>query len=149
MGRKKTTVSERLKKITFDHKKIESMASLGMTDNQIASILGVDERTIANWKKDEVFISSLKKGKEIADSKVIESLYRRATGYTHRAVKIFLPAGSREPVYAEYEEHYPPDPVSMIFWLKNRQKEHWKDRQEIDHSGTLTQKTLVILDDNG
>ena len=27
---------------------------------------------------------------------------------------------------------YPPDPTSMIFWLKNRQPLVWRDKKEID-----------------
>ena len=29
-------------------------------------------------------------------------------------------------------KEYPPDPTSMIFWLKNRQPEKWRDRVEYE-----------------
>jgi hypothetical protein len=29
----------------------------------------------------------------------------------------------------------PPDPTSMIFWLKNRRPESWRDKTEVEHSG--------------
>jgi hypothetical protein len=60
------------------------------------------------------------------------SLYKRATGYSFESVKIFLPAGSRKPVIVPYVEHVPPDPASMIFWLKNRQRARWKDRHDLE-----------------
>jgi hypothetical protein len=44
-----------------------------------------------------------------ADSRVERSLYERANGYTYDAVKIFMPAGAKKPVYAPYVEHVPPD----------------------------------------
>jgi hypothetical protein len=48
-------------------------------------------------------------------------------------VKIFLPYGSKEPVYAKYIEHYPPDPTAAIFWLKNRDPAHWRDAWQMEH----------------
>jgi hypothetical protein len=63
-------------------------------------------------------------------------------GYTHEAVKIFPSGGEVEdgegnkvkgPLIVPYQEHYPPDTVAAIFWLKNRQKEKWRDKQEVDH----------------
>ena len=33
-----------------------------------------------------------------------------------------------------YIEHYPPDPTSMIFFLKNRRPDRWRDVQNIDHA---------------
>ena len=53
------------------------------------------------------------------------SLYQRANGYNYEATKIFMPAGRQKPVYAPYIEHVPPDVTARIFWLKNRDPEHW------------------------
>ena len=58
------------------------------------------------------------------------SLFQRAVGYSHKAVKIFMPQGRDAPVYADFIEHFPPDPTSMIFWLKNRQPDKWRDKRE-------------------
>jgi hypothetical protein len=78
--------------------------------------------------------NGLKIGKAEADSRVERSLYERANGYTYDAVKIFMPAGAKKPIYAPYVEHMPPDPTSMIFWLKNRDPERWRDVQQLEHS---------------
>jgi hypothetical protein len=48
-------------------------------------------------------------------------------------VKIFMPAGAKKPIYAPYVEHIPPDPASAMFWLKNRDSEHWRDVQQLEH----------------
>lgn len=68
----------------------------------------------------------------MADDRVERSLYQRAVGYQADAVKIFMPAGAAEPVYAPYRENVQPDTTAAIFWLKNRRKEQWRDvtRQE-------------------
>ena len=42
-------------------------------------------------------------------SRVKRSLYARAVGYNYEAVKIFMPANRKEPVYAPYVEHVPPE----------------------------------------
>lgn len=107
---------------------------LGLTDKQMGQFFGVTEQTLHNWKNEHPdFFEALKMGKFYADSKVAESLYNRATGYSHKAVKIFNNAGT--PMLVEYEERFPPDPTSMIFWLKNRQPELWRDKRDFTASG--------------
>ena len=32
----------------------------------------------------------------------------------------------------KYIEYYPPDPTSMIYWLKNRRPDRWRDVQNIE-----------------
>jgi hypothetical protein len=73
-------------------------------------------------------------GKKEADNRVIRSVYQRSVGYDYDAVKIFMPAGAKQPIYAPYVEHIPPDPAAGMFWLKNRDSEHWRDVQQLEHS---------------
>jgi hypothetical protein len=47
--------------------------------------------------------------------------------------RIFMPAGRAKPVYAKYIEHVPPDVTACIFWLKNRDPQHWRDSQQMEH----------------
>jgi hypothetical protein len=47
-----------------------------------------------------------------------------------------MPANAKAPVYASFVEHVPPDPTSMIFWLKNRRKEQWREKSEVEHTGS-------------
>lgn len=105
---------------------------LGATDQQLADFFGVVVATIYNWKRDHpAFFEALKAGKDEADAKVVESLYRRALGYSHPEDKVL----SKDGVHTDtvrIEKHYPPDPTACIFWLKNRQKDNWRDKQEID-----------------
>src|SRR5271169_6087785 len=56
---------------------------------------------------------------------------QRATGYSHPAVKVFMKRDGTT-VEHKYTEHYPPDPTSMIWWLKNRRPDRWRDVQNID-----------------
>jgi len=86
------------------------------------------------------FRESITRGKIQADAHVAEALYRRACGYSHPAVKIFLPSRGSEPIYAPYTQHYPPDTKAALRWLMNRQPAKWRDRQEVAVTGTIAQR---------
>ena len=118
----------------------KKLCRLGATDAEMAEFFEVSESTINEWKLayDE-FSESIKKGKTLADAEIANSLYHRAKGYSHDAVKILsVSQGAGQPSEVQevpYTEHYPPDTTAMIFWLKNRQPRKWRDKQEVEHSG--------------
>jgi transposase-like protein len=120
----------------------EALAKTGATDKQICEKLGIAEPTLYAWKKEHPeFSKALKDGKEEPDEKVRTSLYSRAVGYDNpNAVKIFMPANAKEPVYAPYTEHHAPDVTACIFWLKNRRPDEWREKQEI----TLETKQIIV-----
>ncbi len=109
---------------------------LGMTDGELASFFQVDEATINRWKDAQPeFRESITRGKANADADVAEKLFRRACGYSHDAVKIFMPANAAEPVYAAYTERYPPDTQAASLWLRNRQPGRWRDKTDHEVTG--------------
>lgn len=130
-------------------KQAEKLSALGATDMEMADFFEVDVRTIYRWKHDhEAFCQALNVGKSKADERVINSLYQRAVGYEQEAVKIFMPAGKDEPVYAPYREKVAPDTTAAIFWLKNRQPEQWRDKQELEHKGAITLTPTINFNGN-
>ena len=109
---------------------------LGATDKKLAELLEISESTLNNWKhRYPSFVESIRKGKDIADAEVVDSLYKRAIGYTHPEVHVSCHQG--EVILTELEKHYPPDFKSLQFWLKNRQKELWRDRVEVQEEITV------------
>jgi DNA-binding XRE family transcriptional regulator len=105
---------------------------LGATDAEMADFFDVSEQTINAWKgKHPKFLESIKRGKSHADTEVAHSLYKRALGYEHEAVKIFCDKDGHI-TEAPYRERYPPETTAAIFWLKNRQSANWRDRKEMD-----------------
>ncbi len=125
----------------------KKLCLLGATDKDLGDFFEVSEVTINAWKnKHPEFLKSIKGAKEEADSKVVRSLYERATGYSHPEEKIFCNDG--EITRADTTKHYPPDPTSMIFWLKNRDKDKWRDKHDHELSGELNIKKIenVIID---
>ena len=121
------------------------LSLLGLTDAEMAGVFGIAESTLHLWKLEHPeFSESIEDGKSSADAKVAESLYKRSLGYSHEAVKIFMPQGASEPVYAPYIEHYPPDTQAASLWLCNQQSRKWRDKQEIEH--TTSDEMLALLD---
>lgn len=116
--------------------KIYKLALLGATDAQIADFLEISTATLDAWKNEHPrFLSALKRGKERADSLVAKSLFQRALGYKHKAVKIFADLKTGAEKIVEYTEQYAPDTTACIFWLKNRQRAAWRDRIDTEITG--------------
>jgi hypothetical protein len=121
---------------------------LGATDKELADFFDVAESTIHLWKRDHPrFSESIKAGKIKADALVAHKLYHRAIGYKHDAVKILTVAdGNNQGSHVEkvpYVEHYPPDPTSMIFWLKNRRPDLWRDKQDVELAGDAARPLTI------
>ena len=118
------------------------LARLGATDMQVADFFGVETRTIYRWKNEfPKFCQALKVGKDELDQQVERSLYHRAVGFEHEAVKIFC-AKDGQVTSVPYREIVPPDTTACIFWLKNRRKEDWRDKTDVEHTGTI--KTVIV-----
>lgn len=126
---------------------VELWASMGLSDSQIAFNLGISKDTFYRYKKEHSdFSDTLKRGKNVANFKVENSLYKKATGYIiHEtgAVKVketyYDDQGrkcTKEDVkLVDYEKEVPADVAAIKFWLINRSPERWKDnptRAEID-----------------
>ena len=112
----------------------ELCEAFGATDPELAHYFDISLSTFKNWMSyHPEILPALRVGKEAADQRVVRSLYHRAVGYNYEAVKIFMPANREKPVYAPYVEHVPPDVTAQIFWLKNRDPQHWRDSQQLEH----------------
>lgn len=118
---------------------------LGYTDAELADFFEVSEATINNWKLEHPeFLESIKKGKAVADGDVASTLFNRAIGYTAKEKREEKTADGFKEVDAE--KHVPGDVTAMIFWLKNRQKDKWREKQDVNHTsddGSMTPKAPV------
>ena len=111
----------------------KKMTELGATDNDVAEALDIGTTTLYRWRNEYLeFRDSLKVGKAESDERVEMSLYRRAVGYTHEAVKIFQFQGQE--VIVPYTEIVQPDTTACIFWLKNRMPEKYRANPEAGES---------------
>lgn len=108
--------------------KIDGWARDGCTDDEIAKHCNVAPRTFANWKaKYPQLAAILRQGKEYADRRVERSLYQRALGCRVEEV-VYNGDGD---IVKRIVKDVPPDVTAIIFWLKNRKPEEWRDKREI------------------
>lgn len=123
-------------------KQAYKLCLLGATDKGIANYFEVDEATINRWKLEfPEFCESLKEGKEEADAIVASSLFHRATGYSHPDTDIKIYKG--KVIKTELTKHYPPDSTAAIFWLKNRNPEKWREKQEIQLNNEVVKGFII------
>lgn len=117
---------------------------LGYTDKQLADFFEVAESTINKWKLDHpTFSESLKAGKEMADAEVVASLYQKATGYSCKDTKFATYEGDITD-QREYTKNYPPCPISIKYWLNNRQPERFRERVEIEQNTNVTHNIMPV-----
>ena len=84
---------------------VEGWKRDGLSDEQIAHNLGIALSTLSDYKnKYPEFSGAIKRGKEVVDFEVENALYKTAMEGNVTA---------------------------QIFWLKNRQKEKWREKQEV------------------
>lgn len=137
---------------------LEAWARDGLFDEHIAKNMGVSEATLYNYKKKYPEIKeALKRGKEVVDIEVENALFKKALGYNvtvQKAIKvkdkIYDENGKKisetERIeYADEEVHVPADTTAQIFWLKNRRKQQWRDKVEMEKNMSV-QKIEIIND---
>jgi hypothetical protein len=108
------------------------MSELGATDAEMADAFEIDIRTLTRWKyEQDGFAEALIVGKDAADKRMEDSLYRRGVGYNFDSVEIKVIEG--EVVEVPIRKHVPADTTAAIFWLKNRQPGKWRDTKNIKH----------------
>lgn len=114
---------------------LQGWARAGLSNEQIAHNMGISNQTFYVWMDKFPDISeSIKKGKEIVDFEVENALLKRALGYTYIETKTegFGEKDSDEPpkVYkvSRTTKAMPPDTAALIFWLKNRMPDRWRNR---------------------
>lgn len=122
---------------------VQAWARDGLIDEDIMANLGISRQSFYLYKKEHSdFSDALKMGKEVADILVENALYKRCLGYSYDEVTT-----ERVPIYTNgnitgYEmavtkrvkKEVLPDPTSTFFWLKNRKREEWRDRREVENT---------------
>lgn len=127
--------------------KIEGWAKDGLSDEQIAHNIGINKNTIYAWKKKYSAIHEvLKKGKEVVDRQVENALLKRALGYDYEEETKMVAESGKKSIKV-VKKHIPPDTTAIIFWLKNRKREQWRDvnKIEIDKPVQVEQNTNIDL----
>lgn len=127
-----------------------SLALSGRTSDEIAQEIGVARSTLYGWMgAHPEFSDAIKYGKARADAEVVLSLYDKACGRAKRVTKrkreVLDPDKGKVTLTEVTEETLPPDTTAMIWWLKNRQPELWRDKPAHDDSDTAVLKAAKEL----
>ena len=97
---------------------LEGWARDGLTNEQIANNIGINAKTLYEWKNKESKISNiLKKAREVVDYEVENALLKSALEGNVTA---------------------------QIFWLKNRKKEQWREKQEYNNDEELNKLDKLL-----
>lgn len=119
---------------SFHPRKAKKLCEMGAVDSDLADYFDVTIATINHWKLEhEEFFASIKVAKAPADERVKRSLYNRAVGYTYETKKIINTPGGI--VEVPDQVHVPPDTTAQQFWLRNRCKDEFRDKQETALTG--------------
>lgn len=128
-------------------KQAKQLCKLGATEYELAQFFEISVETLRVWKLEhEKFSAAIKLGKAPPNRRTEMSLYHRANGYTYLSEEIFLvdhveerPSPTEEDPKAitvirtktvlrvPVVKHMPPSDTALIFFLKNRMKERWRD----------------------
>lgn len=128
---------------------LESWARDGLTDEQIASNMGITRKTLAEWKtKYSDICDTLKRGKAVVDIQVENALLKRALGYSYdevirERVLDYDPStgqvvGSHMEITKTVKKEVQGDTTAQIFWLKNRRPEQWRDKRDVSVEGEIS-----------
>jgi len=121
----------------LDYKLIERLASLGLTNKEIATALDINYATFEGYVgKNERLKEALTRGKDNPNKKVENALYKRALGYkTQEITKELTRAGTI--VTKTTIKELPPDVRAIEIWLRNRMPERWNTPQRFSAELTL------------
>lgn len=128
------------------------LSLLGCDDDEIAAFFEVTRSTLSLWKIEYPnFSDSITDGKIKADSQVAGKLYDRAMGAERTEEMAFKvkktdydASGKKvqerdEILIVPVKRVEPPDTKAISLWLRNRQKDRWRDDKhvEVNNSGTI------------
>lgn len=125
-------------KLTKDLKSwILYLCESGKTNEEIAKIIGINPSTLYTWqKKYPELRESIKEAKKSTDELVEEALLDCALGYDYEEEKLMnVSMGKGNPSMVERHTvtmHRHKDPRAIMFWLKNRKPEEWRDLKAVE-----------------
>lgn len=129
--------------------RVAGWASDGLTTDEIAEKMGTVRRTLNRWRgKSQALKDALANNRDSMDRKVENALVKNALGFSYTETKTVVEVdddGNKTQKIEKYERYAKPDTVAMIFYLKNRKPDTWRDNQQLDIAATVG--LVQIVDD--
>jgi transposase-like protein len=130
-------------------KAVRLLMGNGKTLADVAEHFDVNRSTITEWIKNHAeFSAAIDLGREDATDRVERALFERATGYSWPSEKLMTVSdgggGGSHVERHKITEHVPPDPAALKFFLSNRRRKEWAERQQIEggDGGPLVVKVI-------
>ena len=115
--------------------RITAWCKAGALEKDLCKKLGISESALNDYKTRFPELSqAIIDGKMEPDDLVESTLLKRALGYTYEEVKTTSFADnkdSRRQLVIRTTHEVSADVRAMIFWLKNRRPQRWRDRSEL------------------
>jgi len=108
--------------------------------------MGISPSTLYNWKrKYPEFAKAIARGGMRTNMRVVQALLTRALGgmvVETKEVKLRNADGTDRIAVLELQRYIPPDVRAIIFWLTNRDPEHWKIYKPADYPPPAPQPSI-------
>lgn len=112
--------------------KVKGWARKGLSNIQIAANIGISEQTLYKWADKYVeFGEALKKTKEVTVYEVENAMLRAAKGYYVTETKTITNKDGKVIRVEKNEKWIAPNTTAQIFYLKNKDPENWRERNDI------------------
>ena len=113
--------------------RVQAWTRDGLTDEQVAHNMGITSVSLYAWRrKFPELAEACRKGKEVVDIEVENSLLKRCHGFVSEETTY-----ENGVVTKRIERQVPPDTTALIFWLKNRKPKEYRDVNRLEVSGDL------------
>lgn len=129
--------------------KVQGWARDGLSNEQIAHNIGITAKTLCEWQnRFSEFRNAIKKGKEVVDREVENAMLKRALGYEYDEVTQ-EPVTDKDTGITEMRvtkrvtKQIVPDVTAQIFWLKNRKPEEFRDKRDVELSGSVDLGSII------
>lgn len=115
--------------------RIESWASDGLTNEQIAENMGITRQTLGDWcNKYTSILGALKKGREPVVRHIENALIKSAKGFEYEETTIEQwtdDDGRKRQKIAKHKRYSPPNSSAAMFLLKNYKPEKYRNYNEL------------------
>lgn len=119
--------------------RIQGWARDGLTMEQIAYNMNINKTTLYKWqKKSDNLINALKVSRDSADRQVENALFKNAIGFHYTEEQL-----TDDGAVVEVKKYSKPNTTAQIFWLKNRKPDEWREKQNVEHEGTVNQNMNI------
>lgn len=114
--------------------RIEAWCRDGLDDKQLAAKMGISPSTLYAWQKEHPEISeAATRGRAGAREQILNSLYKKATGFSITVKTPMRRRVSRDEdviEIVEKEEYFPPDDRAARLWLNAHERQILRDGED-------------------